>query len=166
MEEYVNKEELKRRGFQRGKDHVWRQLSVLEQLAQYGWLDYGSRKFTALDRISAGKRFYSDFQASGMQSLGVNDMERIKVDGGGNDSAPEYVLMARERFVRALRAINPDFFPVIHKVVLEDKMVALKGTEWIKIKQKTHLCTFLCLGLDELICHYLKKHIDNTKSLC
>lgn len=166
MEEYVNKEELKRRGFQRGKDHVWRQLSVLEQLAQYGWLEYGSRKFTALDRLSAGKRFYSDFHASGMQSLGVNDMERIKVDGGGNDSAPEYVLMARERFVRALRAINPDFFPVIHKVVLEDKMFSVTGSARGKTKEKAYKCTLLCLGLDELIYHYLKKHIDKATPLC
>lgn len=41
MEEYVNKEELIKRGFQRGKDRVWRKLSVLEQLAQNGWQQYG-----------------------------------------------------------------------------------------------------------------------------
>lgn len=161
MEEYVNKEELIKHGFQRGKDRVWRKLSVLEQLAQNGWLEYGSRKFTALDRLSAGKRFLCDFQASGIQAFCANDTERIKVDGGGDSSVPEYRLVARERFIRAVRAINTVFFPIVHKVVLDDKMVDVKGTEWIKVKQKAHLCTFLCLGLDELICHYLKKHIDN-----
>lgn len=157
MEEYVNKEELIKRGFQRGKDRIWRKLSVLEQLAQNGWLEYGSRKFTALDRLSAGKRFLCDFQASGIQAFCANDTERIKVDGRGNSNVPEYRLMAQERFARALRAINTDFFPIVHKVVLEDKMFAVRGSTRGKIKEQAHLCTFLCLGLDELIYHYLKK---------
>lgn len=157
MEEYVNKAELTKRGFRKGKDGIFRKASTLEQLAEKGWLDFGSGNFSAMDRISAGNRFYQDFQMSGIQALYANDLAKIRVDGQSSHNVPEKRLLAQERFRRALRDISPAFFPIIHRVVLEDKRLAVSGKSRKALKDKAHQATLLCLGLDELIYHYLRK---------
>lgn len=157
MEEYVNKTELTKRGFRKGKDGVFRKASALEQLAEKGWLDFGSHNFSTLDRISAGNRFYQDFQISGIQALYANDLAKIRVDGQSSHNVPEKKLLAQERFRNALRDISPGFLPVIHRVVLEDKTLTVSGKSRKALKDKTYQATLLCLGLDELIYHYLRK---------
>ena len=57
---YIDKTECLRRGFVRGADGLYRKLTVLERYGKNGWLDFGDKRYSAMDRISAGSRSYAE----------------------------------------------------------------------------------------------------------
>lgn len=152
MEEYVNKEELKRRGFQRGGDGIYRKLTALERCEDAGWLDWGDSRFSASDRKSVGERFAADYFRSRVGSVSALNPEKIRVDGNGKQITPEYVAAAENRYRKALKLIPAGCRGIVRRVCIDDCDFSLKKglTCYERNKERVHQATLLCLGLDEL----------------
>lgn len=152
MEEYVNKEELKRRGFQRGDDGIYRKLTALERCEDAGWLDWGDSRFSASDRKSVGERFAADYFRSRVGSVSALNPEKIRVDGNGKQITPEYVAAAENRYRKALKLIPAGCRGIVRRVCIDDCDFSLKKglTCYERNKERVHQATLLCLGLDEL----------------
>ena len=157
-ERYINREELEKRGKESKKDGMFHQLNVLERCSRDGWLDFGNRRYSAMDRVSAGNRLGRDFYLSGLETVSANDVRRVRVDGSGTVSLPEKMLLARDRFNKAMCAIPYEFWPVVSRVCCEDKEFEVEnGSERQRAYARHRSAILLCLGLDRLIGYYLKK---------
>lgn len=157
MEEYVNKKELEAKGYTRNDDGIFRKLNALEFLGKKGWLDYGSPKFTARDRISAGNRLANDFRLAEIEGVSANDVSKIRVDGRGAYNVSQTILDAKDRYYKAVKSIDKELWGRIRKVCIDEKFIEVEAkNKYSEIKNKTYEYTMLCLGLDELIKHYLK----------
>ena len=152
MEEYVNKEELKRCGFQRGGDGIYRKLTALERCEDAGWLDWGDSRFSASDRKSVGERFAADYFRSRVGSVSALNPEKIRVDGNGKQITPEYVAAAENRYRKALKLIPAGCRGIVRRVCIDDKEIYVSRdlNRYQKNKERVRQATLLCLGLDEL----------------
>lgn len=152
MEEYINKEELKRRGFQRGGDGIYRKLTALERCEDAGWLDWGDSRFSASDRKSVGERFATDYFRSRVGSVSALNPEKIRVDGNGKQITPEYVAAAENRYRKALKLIPAGCRGIVRRVCIDDKEIYVSRdlNRYQKNKERVRQATLLCLGLDEL----------------
>ena len=152
--DYIDKQECEKRGFRRTKDGIYK-LNTLEKYCESGWLDYGSLKNSALDRVSAGNRLGRDFYMSGIDTVSANDVRRVKVDGSGSGILSDKILDARDRFNKACAAIPHEFWGVVSKVCCDDVEVEIpNGSARQKAYAKHNMALLLCLGLDRLIEHY------------
>lgn len=154
-DDYVNREELKKRGFVREKDGLFHKLNTLEQYARDGWIEFGDKRYSALDRVGAGNRIGRDFYLAGLEAVSANDIRRVRVDGRGAAILPLKMLEARERFNRAMQQVPFEFWPVVSRVCCEDKEFVISGgSERQKAYAKHRAAMLLCLGLDRLVAHY------------
>ncbi len=152
---YIDKAECLRRGFVRGADGLYRKLTVLERYGKNGWLDFGDKRYSAMDRISAGSRLARDFYLSRLEAVCANDIRKVRVDGCGSSVFSEKILDARDRFNKACAAIPHEFWGIVNKVCCEDKeLEADAKAQRQRLYQKHTMVTLLCLGLDRLIEHY------------
>ena len=153
--DYVDKQECERRGFVKGTDGKYYKLNSLERLGRDGYLDFGNPRYSALDRVSAGNRLWRDFYRSRIESSGVNDMTKVRVDGGGGQQMSQSVLEARDRFNKAIRVLPQEFIGVVTRVCCEDKeLVLVEKSERKRTQEKHRQAMVLCLGLDRLVEHY------------
>lgn len=152
MEEYVNKEELKRRGFQRGDDGIYRKLTALERCEDAGWLDWGDSRFSASDRKSVGERFAADYFRSRVGSVSALNPGKIRVDGRGRLITPEEISAAEDRYCKALKSIPSGCAAIVRRVCIDDKgfYIPNGANRYQKNKECVRQATLLCLGLDEL----------------
>ena len=154
--DYIDKQECEEKGCRREK-RVYK-LNTLEQYAEKGWLEYGNLRYSALDRVAVGNDFYEDFYLSKISNISANDVSKVRVDGGGNTTVPETVLDARNRYIRASRAIPYEFRGVVRRVCCEDREVVITGaSERQRAYERRKAALLLCLGLDRLIEHYKRK---------
>lgn len=157
MEEYVNKKELEAKGYTRNDDGIFRKLNTLEFLGKKGWLDYGNQRFTAQDRISAGNRLANDFEIANLEGVSANDVSKIRVDGRGAYNVSQTISEAEDRYLKAMNSIDRDLWGRVRKVCIEENFLGENtGNKYKDIKNKTYEYTMLCIGLDELIKHYLR----------
>ena len=132
-------------------------LSTLERYGAAGYLDFGNKKYSALDRISAGKRLFTNFYLGGLNSMAAIDFGRIKVDGSGDRSEPFRCLHHRDMYKKAVAAVPREFWPVVRRVCIEDLPIVAKGSA-NNIKRILYAERLdLCRGLDRLIDFYSKK---------
>ena len=158
MADYINKAECEKRGFVREADGKFYKLNTLERYGRDGWLDFGDKRSSETDRISAGNRLGRDFYLARLEPVSANDVRKVKVDGHGSSVLPETVLAARDRFNKAMQSVPREFWPVVSRVCCEDKKIVLSGdSERQRSHQKYALSQLLCFGLDRLIEHYRSK---------
>lgn len=155
---YTTKAECLANGFVKIGKHFYR-FCTLEQYARKGWLDFGDKRFTALDRLSAGLRLMKDFYHGHFESVCANDMRKVKVDGHGNSTLQEEALDARNRYLEAMKAIPAEFWGVTRQVCIEDKPIAANdnGSRTEKLHEAYSSKKDLCRALDRLIEHYRRK---------
>lgn len=160
--DYIDKQECERRGFTIKNGIIYKN-NTLERYAEKGWLEYGSFKYSACDRVSAGNRLHSDFYKSKLETMSANDVSKVRVDGGGSGNLSDGILDARDRFNKACAAIPYEFWGVVSRVCCDDKQLVIKGdSERQKAYARRNAALLLCLGLDRLIEHYRgKKHENN-----
>lgn len=159
MEQYLTKEDCIRKGFVRTEDGMYRKLNTLERYANSGWLDFGDKRYSAVDRVSAGCRLERDYYLARLETVCANDIRKVKVDGHGSAVLPESVLDARDRFNKACKAIPHEFWDIVVRVCCEDKGFILNGeSDRKKVYSKHRQAMVLCLGLDRLIEHYRSRH--------
>lgn len=159
MEQYLTKEECIKRGIVRTADNKYHKLTMLSKYLVSGWLDFGTRRYSAVDRVSAGLRLYRDYYHSNLNNVSANDVSRVKVDGHGNGITPEFVLDAQDKYNKAIRSMPREFWGIVSRVCCEDKGFILNGeSDRKKVYSKHRQAMVLCLGLDRLIEHYRSRH--------
>ena len=97
-EEYINKKELERRGFSRNSDGVYYKKSVLEKYYDLGYLSLFENKFSADDRLSAGKRIAFDYYKANRNSLQSVKQYIVNIRSTG-ESGKESQLFYKERYL-------------------------------------------------------------------
>ena len=157
-EAYVSKEELLKKGFEKGSDGIWHKLNTLEMYAKQGWLDAGAKRYSAIDRLGAGNRLGNDYYYAKISTVSANDVSKPKVDGHGSIITPDKILAAQDRYNAAIRSVPYEFWGIVKHVCCDDEPLILIGdSERQKSHQKHVLSTLLCMGLDRLIDHYRNK---------
>lgn len=132
--------------------------STLERYAAAGYLDFGSRNFGAIDRLSAGKRLYADFFLGGISRVGAIDMAKIRVDGSSiSCGEPLNCIYHRDSYAKAVQAVPAEFWPIVRQVIIEDRPIVITGSEK-QVKRELYAARLdLCRGLDRLVEFYLKR---------
>lgn len=154
-EAYVSKEELLKKGFEKGSDGIWHKLNTLEMYGRRGQLCFGDKAFTADDRVAIGNQFYVDFYHSKLTPQGAVSLTKVRVDGGQYQNIPEYVINARKKFFGAIRAIPKEYVSAVCQVCLEDKKLKIPSANIRQYKHEREVeMEKLCRGLDSLIYHY------------
>ena len=159
---YIDKAECERRGFVRESDGRFHRLNTLERYARDGWLDFGDKRYSALDRVSAGNRLGRDFYLARLEPVCANDVRKVKVDGHGSAVLPEKVLEARDRFNKAMLSVPHEFWQVVNRVCCEDKVIVHAiGSKRQQLYFKHTQANLLCFGLDRLIGYYRHELSNN-----
>lgn len=131
--------------------------TVLNRYAEAGYLDFGSDRISARDRVDAGSRLYVDFVLGGISSVGASDMSKIKVDGQGSIEQSLRCIHHQDCYNKAMRAVPKEFWPIVRLVCVEDKEIKVSGSA-IDVKRKLYAARVdLCRGLDRLVQFYFGK---------
>lgn len=158
--EYINKKELKKRGYTKNKDGIYYKKSVLEKYYDLGYLSLFEDKFNADDRLLAGKRIAFDWYMANRSNLQSVKQFVVNIRTTG-DSGKESQLFYKERYIRAIRAIPKEFWAPIRFVCIEDNEISDKKSPKGSVIYKHNvycLKVLLCLGLDRLCTYYSQKN--------
>lgn len=152
---YITPEVAKRLGYSKREDGGYQRLSLIERYFQKGWLEFGDKRLTGDIRLDSATRLASDFYYSRFPQAGATDYTKDRVDGGQNKTEPESVLIARDRFFKAMKSIPQEFRKLIRDIVLFEKRPLIAGMTKRQYDYNLHLMKVdLCRGLDRLACHY------------
>lgn len=157
MTEYVTREYLETIGFVKVGRSVYK-MSVLERYATCGYLELGGKRYTAIDRVGAGKRLYRDFYLSGVQSVGAVDMSKIRVDGMASIEETARRMHHLDCYQKAMATVPSEFWPAVRRVCLEDKPLQAEGTRLDVKRQLYSQRVDLCRGLDRLCDYYMGRN--------
>lgn len=134
-----------------------KKLNQLEKCKVKGWLDFGDKRITSLDRLQAGNKLFIDFTKCCFPSARAINYEQDRVDGGNMKNLSESIIMARHRFNQAIK-IFPKYSPqwfMVQAIVLEDRKVVVRKMTSRQYNHEMELLKEdLCQGLDALAYHY------------
>lgn len=132
-----------------------KKLSVIEAYEKKGYLDRLRKHWTASDRCRVGIKIGRDYYRSHWETLKAINYEKDKVDVSIKEE-PEFILEARDRYIKAMSAIPDDFRETVRRVCCENKPIKGIGSSERQKDYDWHskLCD-LCRGLDYLINFYL-----------
>ena len=132
-----------------------RKLSVIEDYFERGLLGTVAGKWTPEYRFAAGLQLAHDFYRGRLQSITAIDYEKDRVDTSIK-SEPDFVLDARDRYLKAVKDIPAEFKGVVSEVCCMDKLIKGVGNNRSEKEKNKHLqiCD-LCRGLDYVIKGYL-----------
>lgn len=135
---------------------MFKRLNQLEKVHKKGWLNFGDKRISPLDRLQAGRRLWMDFTKSAFPHPQAVDFDAIRVDGGNMKEMPESVAMARQRLNQAIKAV-PDYreWFVVREIAIYDRKVGIRKTSSADYNHEMELLKEdLCRGLDKLAWHY------------
>lgn len=136
-------------------DGQYYKLNQLERYNEKGWLNYGRRGITPMERLTAGLRFQKDFYHSRIDTMTAINWAKERVDTSPNTEMPPFVWDARKRFICALRAIKAEHLRAVQVVALEDRPLKVRYTTKADFAQyNAEAKRLLCGGLDDLVIHY------------
>lgn len=126
--------ELIKKGLVKNGARICR-YNVLDKYYQKGWLDFGNRKSAgAIDRYCMGIELFNTFEACRFPSAGAVDMEKIRVDGGGDFiNIPDFVADARRKLGKYLNSLTPAFIPAVWTVCILNQEVSANDNEEVII---------------------------------
>lgn len=159
-EGYINKKELEKRGFSKNAKGIYYKKTVLEKYYDLGYLSLFEGKFSAEDRLVAGKKIAFDYymaNRSNLQSI-KQFIVNIKTTG---DSEKESQLFYKERYFQAIRAVPKEFWASIRYVCVDDNEIVDNKNPKGSVAYKHNVYCFkvlLCLGLDRLCAYYFQKN--------
>lgn len=117
---------------------------ALDYCYRMGWLAINQKKWQALDRQHAGYVLQGMYRASGLDIHASNYEPRV--DSFGFKEPSEKRKKAENYFRQAIRCIPKDFFPVVARVVLENKVISGKNIQvdkWDLCRGLDYLCDFI-----------------------
>lgn len=151
-QKYIDKKECERRGYVKiGK--LYYRMTVLEKYLHKGWLDFGDRRYTGLDRFQAGEKLAEDYVKCRFAAGRSSDWGKERVDGTPLKSEDlDGVCRARDRYFAVIKAVPKEFWPAVRKVCLENREIAVEEELPARRKQEMMfaLKQDLCRGLDRL----------------
>jgi hypothetical protein len=118
-------------------------------------------------QLAAGEQFYADWYASGLAPSGVIDPAKEPVDGSPPSSISETRMAARDRYRKAVRALDWVHLHAINAVVINEKSLETYGDEtqsrWYKTSdyRVVAVLTILRQALTKLDEHYSGKRHSN-----
>lgn len=126
--------------------------TALDFYARKGWFNRG--KYSAMERVWAGKMLSADFHLAGLTFSGVAGYkERVDCQGSRESDS---LLDAKDRYNKAIRSIPAEFLPIVRLVCCEDKKVPILSKKRIDAdEEKTEAKQLLRLGLDRLVEYYI-----------
>ena len=132
-----------------------RKLSVIEDYFERGLLATVGGKFTPEYRLAAGLQLAFDFYRGRLQSISAIDYEKDRVDTSVKKE-PDFVLDARDRYIKAMKDVPAEFKGVVSEVCCFDRLIKGAGLNRSEKEKNKHLqvCD-LCRGLDYVIKGYL-----------
>ena len=132
-----------------------RKLSVIEDYFERGLLATVGGKFTPEYRLAAGLQLAFDFYRGRLQSITAIDYEKDRVDTSAKKE-PDFVLDARDRYIKAMKDVPAEFWGVVSDVCCFDKLIKGMGqTKQQKLYNRNMKICDLCRGLDYVIKGYL-----------
>ena len=156
---YTNKKRLLNQGFSKNKDGIYYKKSVLEKYYDLGYLSLFEEKFSAADRLLAGKRIAFDYYMANRCNLQSIKQFVVNISTTG-DSGRESQLFYKERYFQAIRTIPKEFWAIVRFVCIDDNEIKDNKNPKGSLGYKHNVyCqkVFLCLGLDRLSEFYLQK---------
>lgn len=164
-EEYISKEEAKKRGYVKRKEGGYYKMSVLEKYCAAGYLNLPDSPYTDEDRMRAGLRLAKDYYLGNFNNLQSVKLFLVRISSS-RESGREAALFFNERYLKAVRAVPPEFWQAVRTVCVEDKELTVAK----EVKQGTLLykqCSYhrkmlLCLGLERLVKFYFQKNQKKT----
>lgn len=132
-----------------------KKLSVIENYFEQGLLDTVAGKFSPEYRLAAGQQLAIDYYRGRLQSITGIDYEKDRVDVSIK-SEPDFVLDARDRYLKAIKDVPAEFWVVVNNVCCLDKFIKGVGSSERKRRETkfVQICD-LCRGLDYVIKGYL-----------
>jgi hypothetical protein len=126
--------------------------TALDFYARKGWFNRG--KYSAMERVWAGKMLSADFHLAGLTFSGVAGYkERVDCQGSRESDG---LLDAKDRYNKAIKSIPAEFLPIVRLVCCEDKKVPILSKKRIDAdEEKTEAKQLLRLGLDRLVDYYI-----------
>ena len=151
---YIDRQDCERRGLVRTADGKYYKQNTLERYEAKGYLDEG--KYDSQQLLAAGMRLWRDFYLSGVSSVSANDVSKVRVDGCGNGTESDTMLLAKQRFNRACKSVPYEFWGTVSKVCCDDQDLIgeIKGNTRQKLYQKFLIASLLKMGLARLVEHY------------
>lgn len=132
-----------------------KKLSVIENYFEQGLLDTVAGKFSPEYRLAAGQQLAIDYYRGRLQSITGIDYEKDRVDVSIK-SEPDFVLDARDRYLKAIKDVPAEFWGVVNNVCCLDRFIKGVGSSERKRRETkfVQICD-LCRGLDYVIKGYL-----------
>lgn len=123
----------------------------LKRYFDNGTLEMERTRWQAIDRFKAGELLQHVAYKAGVY-IKASDPSKIKVDISGFKAVPTSVLIAKDMYKNAYKAIPSEYWPIVRQVVVEDEKIQNPS------RAVVHLAKWrLCLGLDYL-CDFYSKH--------
>lgn len=144
-------------GFDDEAAYKQRKLSVLEQYFLLGVLDDEKSRYSAYDRLKAGRRLWADFSIGNPSGARVPDIAKVRVDGSVRPDA-ENAADHWGRYLRAQAAVSDWFWPVVRLVCVDNEPIRAEASYVMTRVRKAHEVHAdkrdLRRGLEELINFY------------
>lgn len=116
-----------------------------------GTLELERTRWQPADRFKAGEILQNVAYKAGVY-IKASDTSKIRVDISGFKAVPTSVLIAKDMYNKAMKAIPSEYWPVVRHVVVEDRKIQNPS------RAEVHLAKWkLCLGLDYLCDFYAKQ---------
>ena len=126
--------------------------TALDFYARKGWFNRG--KYSAMERVWAGKMLSADFHLAGLTFSGVAGYKE-RVDCSGSRES-DSLLDAKDRYNKAIKSIPAEFLPIVRLVCCEDKKVPILAKKKLEVnEEKAEAKQLLRLGLDRLVDFYI-----------
>ena len=137
-----------------------RKKTVLQRYYDEGYLDLAVGRFSAKNRKNVGELLARDYFLGNYDSLQTARWRDNNIATTGEYSR-EQALYFKERYLRAIKTIPAEFWPVVRRVCIEDLPVTSNRyhpEQSVMHKHEIyHQKMLLNLGLDRLIYFYFKK---------
>ena len=156
----INKEEAKRKGYQKNSRGTYSRKSVLDKYYECGYLDLPGSLYSAEERKLAGEKLAQDFYLSHYNNL-KSPILNVNIIPTTGESGIDVSMYFQDRYIEAVKHVPYELWPIVRLVCIEDK--ELKGDDLCEkktLRSKNSVFykkMLLNLGLDRLFKFYSKK---------
>ena len=153
--------QLKKLGYLVDEKGKLRRKTVLERYYEQGVLELEGSPVSAKQRTKAGEILARDYYLGNSNHLQSIKLFESNIPTTG-DSGIERSLYYKNRYLKAIKYVPYEFWPVLYTVCIEDKKIMYEKEKYdSELKNKNnifHLKMLLVLGLERLLKYYLQKN--------
>lgn len=136
----------------------YRRKPILQIYYEAGYLGIIKSRFSAKDRKTAGEMLAQDYYLGNYNGVRMARFQQVNIRTTGEWTL-EKALFFKERYLRAIKTLPAEFWPIVRRVCVEDlPIVSDEATGTMCKYDIFHKKILLNYGLDRLICFYYKKN--------